>query len=367
MKTYSPASKTSVLAGAIALAATGTALAKPPLQLGEGGVLIEPLAIATARIESGKFIFGEWQEYVPVQARGARGYYYIYDCFGGYVLNDLSKYVYVNRFDCGTGVDLDVPRLLWDTGCPLGGNRWYLGADYVCPVMVQSIQELAPGATGGTPIDAIDVAWHWGGGECTIAFVMFDDPALCGGGDPLQNEFSDILVAQFGDLEAGRSWVANINGIWKQFGVFLPVPKPGGSFLAALLNANGSPNVRPGTQFMLWGTGDVAGEPFRAGIRYDDEWWDDRPADGEFSPDECNGFSWESCPLEMGACIGILAARCPADVNFDGFVNGNDYDIFANWYENCRALGYCEADVNGDGFANADDFDLFVSWFEQGC
>jgi len=54
---------------------------------------------------------------------------------------------------------------------------------------------------------------------------------------------------------------------------------------------------------------------------------------------------------------------CPADFNEDGFVNGDDYDLFANAFE----AGDPTADFNGDGFVNGDDFDTFASHFEAGC
>lgn len=54
---------------------------------------------------------------------------------------------------------------------------------------------------------------------------------------------------------------------------------------------------------------------------------------------------------------------CDADVNFDGFVNGDDYDAFAADFES----GTSDADVNFDGFVNGDDYDTFALAFEVGC
>ena len=59
--------------------------------------------------------------------------------------------------------------------------------------------------------------------------------------------------------------------------------------------------------------------------------------------------------------IGI--SRCPADVNNDCFVNGDDYDQFASWFE----VADPNADFNNDGFVNGDDYDAFASAFENGC
>ena len=55
--------------------------------------------------------------------------------------------------------------------------------------------------------------------------------------------------------------------------------------------------------------------------------------------------------------------RCPADVNNDCFVNGDDYDLFASWFE----VADPNADFNNDGFVNGDDYDAFASAFENAC
>jgi len=56
-------------------------------------------------------------------------------------------------------------------------------------------------------------------------------------------------------------------------------------------------------------------------------------------------------------------APCVADFNNDGFVDGDDYDAFADAFE----AGNIAADLNNDGFVNGDDYDLFASAFESGC
>lgn len=54
---------------------------------------------------------------------------------------------------------------------------------------------------------------------------------------------------------------------------------------------------------------------------------------------------------------------CLADFNADGFVNGDDYDAFAEVFDTGESL----ADVNRDGFVNGDDYDLFAEAFDGGC
>ncbi len=64
-----------------------------------------------------------------------------------------------------------------------------------------------------------------------------------------------------------------------------------------------------------------------------------------------------------GAPSGLLVLRAPADLNHDGFVNGDDYDLFASYFESANTA----ADFNHDGFVNGDDFDAFAEHFEEGC
>jgi hypothetical protein len=55
--------------------------------------------------------------------------------------------------------------------------------------------------------------------------------------------------------------------------------------------------------------------------------------------------------------------RCAADVNNDGFVNGDDYDLFASYFDVAAPAG----DFNNDSFVNGDDYDAFASAFDAGC
>ncbi|MFO0836059.1 MAG: hypothetical protein U0638_13895 [Phycisphaerales bacterium] len=57
------------------------------------------------------------------------------------------------------------------------------------------------------------------------------------------------------------------------------------------------------------------------------------------------------------------ACDCAADFNHDGYVNGNDYDLFAEAFD---AADHA-ADFNADGFVNGDDYDAFAARFDQGC
>lgn len=54
---------------------------------------------------------------------------------------------------------------------------------------------------------------------------------------------------------------------------------------------------------------------------------------------------------------------CPADFNLDGFVTGQDYDLYVQAFEN----GEVAADFDSDGFITGVDFDHYVQAFEADC
>ncbi|MBL8760591.1 MAG: hypothetical protein JNL50_04745 [Phycisphaerae bacterium] len=68
----------------------------------------------------------------------------------------------------------------------------------------------------------------------------------------------------------------------------------------------------------------------------------------------------EPIAAEIGA---FLQTPCPADRNSDAYVNGDDFDLFAEAFE----YGHTDADFNEDGFVNGDDYDAFAEHFEAGC
>jgi hypothetical protein len=53
--------------------------------------------------------------------------------------------------------------------------------------------------------------------------------------------------------------------------------------------------------------------------------------------------------------------NCPADLNDDGFVNGDDLGILLSQWGECTTS--CSADFNGDNFVNGDDLGvLLAAW-----
>ncbi|NUQ51159.1 MAG: immunoglobulin domain-containing protein [Phycisphaerales bacterium] len=77
----------------------------------------------------------------------------------------------------------------------------------------------------------------------------------------------------------------------------------------------------------------------------------------------CGAVNVCSAAQSDAATLAVAATCCPADFNADGFVNGDDYDAFAEFFEE----GYLGADINQDGFVNGDDYDAFAEHFEAGC
>ncbi len=59
----------------------------------------------------------------------------------------------------------------------------------------------------------------------------------------------------------------------------------------------------------------------------------------------------------------LASGACVSDFNHDGFVNGDDFDSFAEQFD----IGGPSADVDHNGFVNGDDFDQFTAAFVAGC
>lgn len=75
------------------------------------------------------------------------------------------------------------------------------------------------------------------------------------------------------------------------------------------------------------------------------------------------GYGYTAAGQVTGFVLKARAGDCPADFNDDGFVNGDDYDAFAEAFD----IGDLAADFNSDGFVNGDDYDEFASAFDAGC
>ncbi len=69
---------------------------------------------------------------------------------------------------------------------------------------------------------------------------------------------------------------------------------------------------------------------------------------------DCSVKSSTSCFLDV---------HCHADVNNDGFVSGEDFDVFVQAF----VAGDIASDYDGNTFVNGDDFDTFMWDFVAGC
>ncbi len=67
------------------------------------------------------------------------------------------------------------------------------------------------------------------------------------------------------------------------------------------------------------------------------------------------------CGLKESAPATL--AVCAADFDCDGFLTGDDFDLYVADFE----AGNVSADFDRDGFLTGDDFDAFVLAFEAGC
>lgn len=340
--------------------AAGSVWAGPPVPVAGEGIRVEPIAIAPAWIENGKVVIGDWQDYVPVHTRGSKGLYYAFDAWGGYVNQVASRASYVNHANGGRGAGPN--DFIWPGTEGCAPEAWYF-PDAAIPIVVEDIESQACGSGGGFPIDGLQLAWYWGGGSCVVSFFPSDDSAACSNGDPLSHDYNPGIALNFGELGTGGAYGVFVDGLYSQNNIYVPMPAPGGSYMATLTEDGTTPATGPGTQFVLWGTGEDAGEPYRAGTQHENAWFDLAEPFGDFDVGECLSLALGVCPDPLAVRTGILARRCPADVNWDGFVNGSDYDDFASAFD---VAGRC-ADLNGDGFVNGDDFDAFASWFDEGC
>jgi hypothetical protein len=305
--------KISMICLAAGLACAATAVAKPPLQLAEKGIYVGAQRIAPAKIVNGKIVPGEWQDYDGgISTRADKAMFYAFDAYEGYASSG-----YPNLANGGQGSAKGDTRVPNDFTCGLGTSRWYFGASFIAPLAVEDVQSNDCFDMGGNAVDGLDFAWYWGGGTCVIGFFTSDDDGTCASSDPLANTYYSGVLVSFGSLPTGGYYYTNVEGLNSDNGIFVQQPAPGGSYLIALTFDGSTLNTNPGTQMMLWGTGDAGGTPFRSGTQGPDAWDDISPPDGLFSG-ECFTFDYTTaglCPAILAQMVGMASYRCPADVN----------------------------------------------------
>ncbi|MCC6383336.1 MAG: hypothetical protein IT304_12590 [Dehalococcoidia bacterium] len=123
-------------------------------------------------------------------------------------------------------------------------------------------------------------------------------------------------------------------------------------------------NVSPGGKLFGFGWGENIGwVNFGGGAEADPS----QPAylDSSVSPRRLYGYVWGENVgwINLDDDKTYVGVYCFADVIADGFVTGEDFDLFVEAFE----LGDPGADINGDSFVTGEDFDQFVAAFEAGC
>lgn len=215
---------------------------------------------------------------------------------------------------------------------------------------------------GGYPLD---YSAYTGGVKNGVASIWFDGPRI-----DAQTGTVPVIYTQFAPSLAGDSCFADpLNPIGTPGLVGLALDNSNVDGVGAFPNGNtsGAAYVNTGVEivFDLAELGWNGHGPLRiAGFLAD-------PTNTTMSNQVLGGVP--SGTSTMGAIANVDFSKVPfqqyvytgclADFNSDGFVNGDDYDLFADAFE----VGFLAADLNRDGFVNGDDYDLFAEAFDAGC
>lgn len=342
---------------AVVGAACTVAVAKPPLQLMDNGIKVEPVRIRTVQLVNGVAVpTGEWIAYNGNSTRAA---------------NTPAV-----AFDCGSFDASGFPTDSVD-GCAMGSSRWYFGPSYPNSNTQDDMALTCHGA--GMEIDQIDAAWYFYdgdgdgqflGAQCSLLYFTAEeglaDDCATSPDDFSYNPGVELDFGTIGENPGGYYYTnADFAGALAGNGIILPTTGSGSyrqqigtdGFLSAV------------AQPMLWGTRDNGALAGLAGSQGELAFDDDNAFDGALTaPDECYSYLFGVCPDPLGKCnrfstVGTTLG-CGADFNGDGFVTGDDFDAYNANFE--LGEGLC-ADYNRDGFVTGDDFDLFVADFEAGC
>jgi hypothetical protein len=77
---------------------------------------------------------------------------------------------------------------------------------------------------------------------------------------------------------------------------------------------------------------------------------------GTFAPAGAGQYQW---PVIVNGSGAGCTANCPADLNVDGVVNGDDLGILLAGWGQCTSSN-CIADLNDDGVVNGDDLGILL-------
>ncbi|MFO0836473.1 MAG: hypothetical protein U0638_16015 [Phycisphaerales bacterium] len=237
------------------------------------------------------------------------------------------------------------------------GNTFELWADAV------ELRSTGPRKNGGG--FPLDYSAYTGGVKNGVTPIWFDGPRI----DP-QTGTEPSIFTQFAPSTASASCFADpLNPVGTPGLLGLALDNSNVAGVGAFPNGStsGAPYVETGVEIVVdlaelgWG----GFGPLRiAGFIAD-------PTNTIMSNQVLGGVPWTTSSLGPITSVDFskvanqqyVFTGCLADFNYDGFVNGDDYDAFAEVFD----LGDELADVNRDGFVNGDDYDLFAESFDGGC
>jgi hypothetical protein len=371
-----------VLLVAVSGAAVSTAQAQknhvdrpaPPgrhLSVLEGGRRVEPIRVAGVQeVAPGKFAMTTpWIDYEPrhTDVPGT----ILFDCYEG----DPTTGAPTNFCTSGCG------QL---GNCPAAGagSRWYFGLTYVNPFIVNDIATVATGFNGAHANRA-QFAWNWGAAAARPMFVLittYETFHDCAAGLPTTEMPYQGVVYQYQPQAGGGGYFySDIDLTTNPAMPFHQIPMDGSGAYSIRLGTAYDPTTQtftydftPGTQCMLWGTGNAETPPDgRVGTQLQFQWDDDTPADGMHTLNECADYTLtgDICPNPLGAMLALWTdqtgpAACFPDCNLDHQLNVNDFVCFQAGF---AAQNLAVADCDHNNALNVLDFVCFQSAFAAGC
>jgi len=320
---------------------------------------------------------------------------------GGYVMTSPWK-TYTGNFsdapdypvfDAFEGDALGNPTGFCSSGCNQLGNcpgapedsRWFGGPTYNNPHNAHDFTVRS--GSNGAHATAANFAVNWAPLAPTQLFLIvntYEDFSGCDiGGPPLSNALGGVVL-DFGVQPAGAGYYT-LNADLTADALFWQMPADGtGGYELVIANAY-DPNTNvatlelsPGTQPMLWGTGDHETPPDgRVGTQGPWGYDDDNPTDGSFaSPDECYNYAAGAgqCPTFLAPSIEFLSEPPAGNVCYPNcdhsttipFLNVLDFNCFLNAFSSGQTYANCDNSTTPP-ILNVLDFNCFLNKFSAGC
>jgi hypothetical protein len=341
----------------------------------EAGQQLEPLRVAKARMIDGQAVrIGEWHEYRTGAVRGNLVPY-----FDLYEADEQSTPPGLPTGFCEGGCGAVNP------GCPstAPSSRWWFGAAYNNPFHINDMT-VAPNAHGA---EATMSRFTWGWGplvptQCIVAVFTAETFVDCLTGPPGSASEYDGIIYDYGFQTGGGGYFWASNDLSPFPGLFHQMPMDGsGAYLIILANAEDpitgalTVDLTPGTQPMLWGTGDHESPPDgRVGTHGPEGWDDDFPANGMHDLGECYDQTAPSiCPGVVAGMIMFLGeATTPSCyANCDGstqqpVLNVADFTCFLTKFAQQDPYANCDGSTTPP-VLNVADFTCFLTKFAAGC